>query len=87
MKKILLILIIGSTTTLFYSQTAGDFRSKQSGNWTSTSTWETYSGSEWQDAGTTPNSSNGVITIRNGHTVTINSTLTIDQTVVDEGGH
>ncbi|BFN37571.1 T9SS type A sorting domain-containing protein [Fidelibacter multiformis] len=72
--------------TFLLAQTSGDYRSKTSGNWTSTATWETYSGSEWQDAETAPNSGSGVVTVLNGHTVTINSTLTIDQIVVDAGG-
>ncbi|MBN2781407.1 MAG: T9SS type A sorting domain-containing protein [Candidatus Marinimicrobia bacterium] len=71
---------------LLTAQTAGDYRSNGSGNWTSTATWQTYSGSEWQEAGEAPNSASGVVTILNGHTVTVNSTLTIDQTVVAEGG-
>jgi hypothetical protein len=74
------------STGLLSAQTSGDYQSKASGNWTSTSTWQTYSGSEWQDAVQAPNSGSGVVGILNGHTVTINSTLTIDQTVVDEGG-
>lgn len=86
MKKFILILSLFFLVSILTGQTSGDYRSKTSGNWTSTSTWQTYSGSEWQDAGTAPNSSSGVVTILNGHTVTINSTLTIDQTVVDEGG-
>jgi hypothetical protein len=79
--SLLLVVAVG-----LMAQNSGDFRSKASGNWTSTSTWQTYNGSSWVDAGTTPNSGSGVVTILNDHTVTINSTLTIDQTVVDEGG-
>jgi|GEM_PF-2786864 len=86
MKKCILILSLFFLVCSLTGQTSGDYRSKTSGNWTSTSTWETYSGSEWQDAETAPNSSSGVVTVLNGHTVTINSTLTIDQTVVDAGG-
>ncbi|MCO6474488.1 MAG: T9SS type A sorting domain-containing protein [Melioribacteraceae bacterium] len=86
MKRILFIIFIFSITTAIFSQTAGDFQSKTTGSWTSFSTWQTYNGSEWEDAATTPTSASGVVTILNGHTVTINSTLTIDQTIVDAGG-
>ncbi len=87
MKKILFLLAISFITSTVFSQTAGDFQSKASGNWTSTSTWQTYSGSEWQDAATAPNSGSGMVTILSGHTVTYSSDgLVIDQTVVDAGG-
>ncbi|HPR18658.1 MAG TPA: hypothetical protein PLD62_10485, partial [Candidatus Cloacimonadota bacterium] len=86
MKNFLLFSMFFVVTVSLLAQTSGDFRSKESGNWTATSTWQTYNGSAWVDAGTTPNSGSGVVTILNSHTVTVNSTLTIDQTVVDEGG-
>jgi hypothetical protein len=78
--------LLACAAVFLAAQSAGDYRSKTSGNWTSTATWQTYSGSEWVDAGTTPTSASGVVTILNGHTVTINSTLSIDQTVVEAGG-
>ncbi|MDD5710306.1 MAG: hypothetical protein PHC77_07255, partial [Candidatus Marinimicrobia bacterium] len=86
MRNTLLVIALAFISVFSLAQTAGDYRSKQSGNWTATSTWQIYSGSEWLDAETAPNSGSGVVTILNGHTVTINSTLTIDQTVVAEGG-
>lgn len=87
MKKSFILLILFLCTTFLVAQTAGDYRSKQSGNWTSTSTWQTYNGTEWIDAATSPSSSSGTVTILNGHTVTISTDgLAIDQTVVDAGG-
>jgi len=86
MRNTLLVIALAFISVFSLAQTAGDYRSKQSGNWTATSTWQIYSGSEWLDAETAPNSGSGVVTILNGHTVTINSTLTIEQTVVAEGG-
>jgi hypothetical protein len=70
------------------ADTAGDYRSAASGNWTSTATWETFNGTSWVPAGATPtNTTAGVITIRSGHTVTISASgLTYDQVVVDAGG-
>lgn len=81
-----LFLVFALTIAVLSAHTAGDYRTKQSGNWTTADTWEIYDGSSWVNAGSAPNSTNGVITIRNGHTVTINSTLTIDQTFVAVGG-
>ncbi|MFA6743616.1 MAG: hypothetical protein WCS36_05365, partial [Candidatus Neomarinimicrobiota bacterium] len=87
MKKTIVMLIAVSFIfgNLLTAQTAGEYQSKASGNWTSASTWETYNGSEWLDAEISPSSSSGVVTILNGHTVTINSSITIDQTIVDAG--
>lgn len=87
MRNTLLVIALVFISVFSLAETAGDYRSKTSGNWTSTSTWQTYSGSEWLDAEATPNSASGVVTILNGHTVTINSDgLIIDQTIVDAGG-
>jgi hypothetical protein len=78
----LFILINSSQAT---GQQAGDFRSKSSGNWNSVSTWQTFDGADWNDAVNFPTSSDGEITIINGHTVTANISITIDQTIVESG--
>lgn len=64
------------------------FRSKQNGPWSSTTTWETSSddGTTWSDASVTPTNSYGSITIRNTHTVTISSAITIDELLIESGG-
>lgn len=63
------------------------FRSKTTGNWTSTSTWQ-YStdNNNWNDAVATPTSSDFTITIRNGHTVTVNTNVTADEISIESGG-
>jgi len=63
-----------------------DYRSKQTGNWNATTTWESYNGSAWVDAVATPTSSDGVITIQSGHTVTVTVNVSVDQVVVSSGG-
>lgn len=65
---------------------AGDYRSRATGNWGDASTWERYDGSDWVAASAGPTSADGVITIRNGHTVTIAAGVTVDQVVVEAGG-
>jgi hypothetical protein len=65
---------------------AGNYRSAQTGNWGSTSTWQRWTGSSWVAATATPDSSAGIITIRNGHTVTVAASVTVDQVVVEAGG-
>ncbi len=63
------------------------YRSAQTGNWSSTSTWERSldDGASWIAAVATPTSADGTITIRSSHTITIAASITIDQTTVDNG--
>ncbi|MBM3150024.1 MAG: hypothetical protein FJZ88_08405, partial [Chloroflexi bacterium] len=68
------------------AQNTGDYRSKQTGNWGEAATWERYEGTAWVDATTAPTYTDGVITIRNGHTVTIVADVTVDQVVIEAGG-
>src|SRR5262245_21526216 len=65
---------------------SGDYRTKATGNWNSTSTWEKYDGSSWVSAAATPASGDGVIEILSGHTVTITADVTADQIIVNSGG-
>jgi cytoskeletal protein CcmA (bactofilin family) len=85
------VIVIGfaseAQTTFTDSLNTDHFRSAASGNWNSTSTWESSSdGSIWFPATLTPTSSAKTITIRNGHTVTVTAGVTIDQTTIDAGG-
>lgn len=68
------------------AQSTLDFRSQTSGNWTTASTWQRFNGTTWVTATASPNSSDNVITIRNGHTVTVSSNVGINQTTVELGG-
>ena len=69
-----------------YSAAIGDYRSIATGNWNATSTWETYNGTSWVSASSTPTSTDGVVEIQNGHTVTIIAAVTVDQIKVNAGG-
>lgn len=64
------------------------FRSKQTGNWNSSATWETsHDGNDpWIPTTLTPTTSANTVTIRNGHIVTISATTAYDQVIVDSGG-
>ena len=65
----------------------GDYRSIMSGNWNVITTWQKYSAGAWIPAIACPISSDGVITIQNGHTVTVTAAgLTLDQVVINTGG-
>ena len=66
---------------------ATQFRSKASGTWNNSASWESSTdGSTWVNASATPTSSDGTITIRNGHTVTVASSVTVDEVVIATGG-
>jgi hypothetical protein len=73
-----------------FTAVSAQYRSRQTGNWNNFNTWErsTNSGATWANAisGQTPSSSDGAITIQNGHTVTITAGVTIDQVTIDNGG-
>ena len=77
------LLLIPSLTR---SQTIGDYRTVNTGNWASPGTWQIYTGLAWIPAITPPSSLNGNITIRNTHTVTVNANTTVDQLTIDAGG-
>ncbi len=81
-----LLLVLGLSPRAF-AASAGDYRSLNTGNWNSPGTWQTYDGSSWVAATSTPTSADGVITIRNNDNVTISAAgLTVDQVTVNGGG-
>ena len=63
-----------------------DYRSATSGNWNNAATWERFDGLAFVPASNPPSAADGLISIRNGHNVTISTDLTTDQTIVESGG-
>lgn len=64
------------------------FKSKASGNWNSTGTWETsMDNTNWIDATLTPTSSASSTTLLNGHTVTVTSAATANSLTINSGGY
>ncbi len=62
------------------------YRSKQTGNWSDTATWEqSEDGLSWANAAAVPGRSHAGITIRSGHTVTVDGDISIDQTSLENG--
>src|SRR5688572_3770084 len=87
LKKFFLIALSLATGIIVLSQPVnGDYRSKLTGNWQNATSWERFNGTAWVDAVVAPTSSDQLISIRNGHTITVNSIVTADQVVVDAGG-
>ena len=65
----------------------GDYRSNATpGNWSAAATWERFDGATWVAAITAPTSTDGVITIRSPHIVTVNTAISADQVIVEVGG-
>lgn len=77
------IQVSGNVVTLTKS-----FRSLSSGNWNSTTTWQQSinGGATWSAATSTPVSTDGSITIRSPHTVTVTSAVSVDELTVEAGG-
>lgn len=87
-KAILIICFAILLTDKLIPQTEGDYRSKDSGPWTTASVWERYNGEDWAGTSEAPTVDAGIITICSGNVVALPSgtNMTIDQTVVDAGG-
>ncbi|MBU6159326.1 MAG: autotransporter-associated beta strand repeat-containing protein, partial [Bacteroidetes bacterium] len=63
------------------------YRSRITGDWATAATWEhSTNGTDWAIAGKAPTSSDGAITILNGHTVTVSTAITADQLTINAGG-
>ena len=65
------LLVFTLSLTDLTGQSAGDYRSLASGNWSSALSWETYNGSVWVAAGVKPSGASGTITIRSIDTITV----------------
>ena len=86
MKKFITLTCIVFYAIASNAQSTGDYQSKKTGNWTDVTVWQRYNGTKWVSASAYPTSSDGVITISDLTTVTVNANITIDQTVVAAGG-
>ena len=84
--KLLLCTLLSFITVYVYGQSAGDYRSKQNGNWNAATSWERFDGTNWVAAAIPPASSDGVITIRAGHGITVSATTSADQITVLASG-
>ncbi len=63
------------------------YRTIATGNWNSISTWESSSDEiTWGTPSCVPDFNANTIRIRNGHTVTINTALDVDQIIIENGG-
>ncbi len=85
MKKLIFILSIILIYGSIWAQTTGDYKTRQNGAWSATSTWLIYNGSAWVTCTSIPSDAVGVITITSGTVVHITNDISIDQTTVESG--
>lgn len=84
-QTVAIILFATVSQNISFSQTNGDYRSQGSGPWSTPGSWQKYNGG-WSTATVAPSSSDGVITILNAHTITVDASITVDQVVINTGG-
>lgn len=79
--------ITSNTITLPDGSATWYYRSAGTGDWTSTSSWESSSdNTTWSAATLAPSSTANNIKIINGHTITISTSQTVDQLTIESGG-
>lgn len=92
LKRNVLIIILLAFALSGFAQVSGDYRSKATGAWGSSSTWQVFNGVSWVNASSYPgqNSDVGTVTIGSGNTVTLNvdiTSYTIDELIIgDQSG-
>ena len=83
--------ILASSSHISFAQSTSPtdyFRSKISGSWNSINCWEssTDGATNWISATLVPSQTANIISIRSGHTITINTNTTVDQVQITTGG-
>jgi hypothetical protein len=72
---------------LFISAPTDYFRSAQTGDWGTLSTWESSpDNATWLAATLIPSAAANIISIKNGHTVTVSINQDMDEVVIENGG-
>ena len=82
----LLLLFILSSYTASACVPTLEYRSKQSGDWSLASTWQTFDGCSWVNAAVAPSNTDSTITISTGYTVTVSVITFADQVIIVNGG-
>lgn len=84
LKTLVLALCLGALCGSAQGQSEGYYKTRQSGDWTGSSTWERFNGTAWQWPVPAPSAatSDGIL-IAAGHEITISSNVTADQLRVD----
>ncbi|KPL07273.1 hypothetical protein AMJ86_04940 [bacterium SM23_57] len=67
-----------------FAQTAGDYRTKASGDWSMAQNWERFNGSVWGAIGTPPTGAE-TITVQSADSIFVNVAVSITGTLVNQG--
>jgi hypothetical protein len=81
MLALMLILILSLS---LIAQQVGDYRTRDSGDWSMAQIWERYNGSAWAPIGTPPTGTE-TITVLSGDSVFVNVMITITDTLINQG--
>lgn len=87
MKRKISLIIAMLFVILFQTkaQSIGDYRTINSGDWSSSSIWERYDGATWQPMPVPPSLGDAAINIRVGNTVNIITPISIDSVFINAG--
>lgn len=72
---------------ILWNNVDAQFRSRQSGNWNISDTWEEFVSGSWTNSSNFPNSSTVDVTVRSNHSVTVNvSAQSVKNLTIESGG-
>jgi hypothetical protein len=78
------IALVAILSQFLFAQTAGDYRTKASGDWSKAQNWEKFNGSVWGAIGTPPTGSE-TITVQSADSIFANVAVSITGTLVNQG--
>jgi hypothetical protein len=78
------VILMLALSSFLMAQVAGDYRTKDSGDWSSAQIWEKYNGSTWGNTGTPPTGTE-TITVQSADSVYVNVPVSITGTLVNQG--
>lgn len=81
MLTLMLILILSLS---LMAQQSGDYRTRNSGDWSNAQIWETFNGSSWVNTANPP-TGNETITVLTGDSVFVNVMITITDSLINQG--
>ncbi|UCF64015.1 MAG: T9SS type A sorting domain-containing protein [bacterium] len=82
--RILIVFLMLILSASLFSQSVGDYRTRNSGDWSTAAIWEIYNGSSWVPVGSPPNGSE-TITVLAADSVFVNLPVTISDTLINQG--
>lgn len=80
------IFVFAAFTPVVFAQNVGDFRSRTSGRWNKSNSWEEYTASGWQNTNNDPTYLSGKVLIQDGHVIEANASGSYDQIEIEFGG-